>query len=166
MQWTNYCLEQGKIFEKVHFSPFAGGHVSTHRFIQFGCVEQTCHTPTPVQSCCHQSCFSSCPCLFSWTVTSSHCAFSSITRPYCPGHLKAFPHSISLLHLCPSRCFLVIFCVVCFGCSSVSHHSHLMTGCFLSCQCCFSWSHSLSPRHTILLPSIYILEQEEEPVDR
>lgn len=87
-----------------------------------------------------------------WTVTSSHCAFSSITRPYCPGHLKAFPHSISLLHLCPSRCFLVIFCVVCFGCSSVSHHSPLMTGCFLTCQCCFSRSQSLSPRHTILLP--------------
>lgn len=82
----------------------------------------------------------------SWPLASAECHFSTVTSPRCPSHLKPCPHSISSLHLFAPRCILVIFCVVCFGSSSVSRHSHLMAGCSLAHRCCFSHCQSLAPQ--------------------
>lgn len=62
-------------------------------------------------------------------LASSQC---SVSFSYCsvPQSLwNSVLTSSSSSHLFTPRCILVIFCVVCFGSNSVSHHSHLMAGC-------------------------------------
>lgn len=81
----------------------------------------------------------------SWPLASTQCHFFTVTSPHCPSHLKPCPQSISSLHLFAPRCILVIFCVVCFGSSSVSRHSHLMAACSLAHRCRFSCCQSLAP---------------------
>lgn len=56
-------------------------------------------------------------------------SFFHCYKPPLPPPPKTLPLLCSWKHLLAPRCILVIFCVVCFGSSSVSHHSHLMAGC-------------------------------------
>lgn len=81
----------------------------------------------------------------SWPLANSECHISTVTNPCSPSQLKPCPHSISSLHVFAPRYILVIFSVVCFGSSPVSHHGHLMAGCSLAHQCCFSYWQNLAP---------------------
>lgn len=90
--------------------------------------------------------FCSLPVYFPCPLAATGVTFPLLQAPVVP---VTPPHPISSLHLSPSTRILVIFCVVCFGSGSVSHHSHLMAGC--------SQAHRVvspdvrQPGHTIVL---------------
>lgn len=157
--WSHKCLLRARqcvypLFERLHFPLSARGK---------GCLciglctmlvyNSKLDIPHPTSCHPHHVVFSAVqlpvPVCVSWPLASTECNVSAVTSRRCPSHLKPCPHSISSLHLFTPRCILVIFCVVCFGSSSVSRHSHLMAGCSLAHRCCFSYCQSLALRtHT------------------
>ena len=109
----------------------------------------------------------------SWLLARTKCNSSNVTSPHCLRHQNPCPCSLSSLLLCAAECILVIFCVVCFGSSSVSHQGHLMAGCFLAHWCCLLMAEpgtlTLScspavcitvPQMTAILYSLYFTHRE------
>lgn len=147
LQWTLSCFYL--VFERLHFPlSFTGTGLS----MMVMCTSKS-DMQHPTSHHTHPVVFSpvwlSVLICVSWPLARAGCHFPAVTSPRCPSHLKSCPHSISSLHLLAPRCILVIFCVVCFGSSSVSHHSHLMAGCSLAYRCCFSYCQGLAPQiHT------------------
>ena len=127
--WTHKCLQRTlpclyTLFERLHFSL----SVWELRCLCSGLpTVPVCNSTTPnllsPPSCCRLALLSVLIFVF-WPLANTECHFSAITSPHSPDRLKPCPHSISSLHLFAPRCILVIFCVVCFGSSSVSRHGH------------------------------------------